>query len=168
MAGSKTPPSVRAVSDEEKVNTVSIVICYDGSASAQRSLKVAERVLGDERAVLLHVWSAPDRVSADAFGIKEDDKPSYEQLQTWARDRAHEILDEGKSLAEQIGITVTARGECSRSSVPETILEVADELDAELIVAGTHGATAVHDGLLGSVSNAILHKAHRPVLVVPA
>jgi nucleotide-binding universal stress UspA family protein len=147
---------------------VSIVICYDGSASSKRSLEVAERVLGDEPAVLLHVWSAPDRVSPDAFSIRDDDRPTFEQLEGSARKRAQEILNEGRSLAEQIGIAVTARDACSRSSVPETILGVADELDAELIVAGTHGATAVQNGLLGSVSNALVHQAHRPVLVVPA
>lgn len=146
---------------------MSIVICYDGSASSKRSLEVAGRVLGDEPTVLLHVWNAPERVSPDAFSIRDDDKPSYEQLEELARERAQEILNEGKSLAEQTGIVATSRDECSHSSVPETILSVADELDAELIVAGTHGATAVQNGLLGSVSNALVHQARRPVLVVP-
>jgi nucleotide-binding universal stress UspA family protein len=145
-----------------------IVICYDGSASSKRSLEVAGRVLGDTPAVLLHVWTAPERVSADAFSIRDDDKPSFEQLDGLARERAHEILDEGKSLAEQSGIAVMPRDECNRNSVAETILGVADELDAELIVTGTHGATAVQSGLLGSVSNALVHQAKRPVLVVPA
>jgi nucleotide-binding universal stress UspA family protein len=146
---------------------MSIVICYDGSDSAKRSLAVAQRVLGDKPAVLLHIWNSPDRVSADAFGIREDDKPSYEELEASALSRAHEILDEGKSLADRLGIAVTPRDERNRTSVSETILEVADELNAELIVAGTHGTTAVQTGLLGSVSNTLVHKARRPVLVVP-
>ena len=146
---------------------MSIVICYDGSASAKRSLAVAERVLGDEPAVLLHVWSPPDRVAADAFAIRDDDNPTYDQLEASARERAHEVLDEGKSLAEQLGIAVTPRDERSHSSVSDTILEIADELDADLIVAGTRGTTAVAEQVLGSVSNTLVHHARRPVLVVP-
>ena len=146
---------------------MSIVICYDGSASSKRSLEVAGRVLGDEPAVLLHVWNEPESVSADAFSIRDDDKPSFEELEGLARERAHEILNEGRSLAERVGIAVTPRDESSHNSVAETILGVADELDAELIVAGTHGAAAVQSGLLGSVSNALVHQTHRPVLVVP-
>jgi nucleotide-binding universal stress UspA family protein len=52
--------------------------------------------------------------------------------------------------------------------VPDTILEIADELDADLIVAGTRGTTAVAEQVLGSVSNTLVHHARRPVLVVPA
>ena len=47
-------------------------------------------------------------------------------------------------------------------------LSVADEINAALIVTGTHGSTAVQSGLLGSVSNALVHSSQRPVLVVPA
>jgi nucleotide-binding universal stress UspA family protein len=144
-----------------------IGICYDGSASAKRSLAVAERVLGDEPAVLLHVWSPPDRVAADAFAIRDDDNPTYEQLEASARERAHEVLDEGKSLAEQLGIAVTPRDDRSHSSVSDMILEIADELDADLIVAGTRGTTAIAEQVLGSVSNTLVHHARRPVLVVP-
>ena len=146
---------------------MSIVICYDGSASAKRSLAVAERVLGHEPAVLLHVWSPPDRMAADAFAIRDDDTPTYDQLEASARERAHEVLGEGKSLAEELGFAVTPRDERSPSSVSDTILEIADELDADLIVAGTRGTTAVADQLLGSVSNTLVHHARRPVLVVP-
>ena len=45
--------------------------------------------------------------------------------------------------------------------------DVADELTAEMIVCGTHGRSALQSDLLGSVSNALVHHAPRPVLVVP-
>ncbi len=57
--------------------------------------------------------------------------------------------------------------ERSDGAVWRTILDVASDVDAELIVIGTRGATAVQSGLLGSVSNAIVHHSDRPVLVVP-
>jgi nucleotide-binding universal stress UspA family protein len=145
-----------------------ILICYDGSASAQHSLSVAASALDGAPAVLLHVWNPPERVLADAFGVAEDDSgPSFADLESLVQRRAAEVLADGEALAGRLGYPVTVRQEANRSSVWQTILDIADEVDASLIVTGTHGITAVQTGLLGSVSNALLHHARRPVLVVP-
>jgi nucleotide-binding universal stress UspA family protein len=147
---------------------MSILICYDGSPSSKQALGVAGRALNDNRATLLHVFNPPDRVIADAFSLKEGPGgPSEKQLEVLVRQRALEVLAEGQELAERLGIPVSARPEANRSSVWRTILDVADELDADLIVTGTHGSTAVEPGLLGSVSGTLVHNSHRPVLVVP-
>src|SRR5262249_45458711 len=52
-------------------------------------------------------------------------------------------------------------------STVEVILEVADRIDAETIVAGTHGHGRLHDVLLGSVSHTLMKRTDRPVLLVP-
>lgn len=48
------------------------------------------------------------------------------------------------------------------------ILERADAIDADLIVTGSHGRTGLTRVLLGSVVESLLHRSHRPVLVVPS
>ncbi|MDX1530736.1 MAG: universal stress protein [Rhodothermales bacterium] len=53
------------------------------------------------------------------------------------------------------------------ASVAETILHVAEEGDADLIVMGTHGRTGLHHAMLGSVAEKVLRLAPCPVLVVP-
>ncbi|HEY5187790.1 MAG TPA: universal stress protein [Solirubrobacteraceae bacterium] len=147
---------------------MSILICYDGSPSSKQALGVAHRALNGAGATLLYVFNPPDRVIADAFSLKEGpDGPSQGQLQALVRDRALEVLGEGQELAQRLGVSVTTRPEANHSSVWRTILDVAEELDADLIVTGTHGSTAVEPGLLGSVSGALAHHSHRPVLVVP-
>jgi nucleotide-binding universal stress UspA family protein len=50
----------------------------------------------------------------------------------------------------------------------ETILQQAKELGADLIVAGSHGHSALRDLLLGSVSEGLVRKAECPVLIVPS
>ena len=147
---------------------MSVLLCYDGSPSARRSLNVAAVTLGDEPVVLLHVFNPPERILPDAFGLKDADNPSDERLRGLVADRANQVIAEGQGLAEEVGITVTPRLEPSHSTVWKTILDVADDVDAELIVAGTHGRTAVETGLLGSVSNALVHNSPRPVLIVPS
>jgi universal stress protein A len=46
------------------------------------------------------------------------------------------------------------------------ILSVADEVNADLIVMGTHGRSGVSRVLLGSIAERVLHEANCPVLLV--
>jgi nucleotide-binding universal stress UspA family protein len=47
------------------------------------------------------------------------------------------------------------------------ILMVADKLDADVIVMGTHGKGAITHAFLGSVAEKVLRKTKRPVFVIP-
>jgi len=47
------------------------------------------------------------------------------------------------------------------------ILEVADRLDADMIVLGSHSKGKLHYAFLGSVAEKILRKSHRAVTIVP-
>ena len=51
--------------------------------------------------------------------------------------------------------------------VAEEILNQADELNADLIVMGTHGHGAMYNLLVGSVTKGVLKHSTRPVLLVP-
>jgi nucleotide-binding universal stress UspA family protein len=50
----------------------------------------------------------------------------------------------------------------------EAIVHKANDLDADVIVLGSHGRRALMRALLGSVSEGVLRSAGRPVLIVPA
>ena len=143
------------------------LICYDGSPSARHALTAARRILGSEPAVLLHVWSAPLEVLADSFSTRGGGPPTA-ALEADALERAGAVTAEGMRLAEEAGLRVEVREARSTREIWQTILEVADELDAGLLVVGTHGATAAQDALLGSVSHGLLSHSERPVLVIPA
>ncbi|MCP3904871.1 MAG: universal stress protein [Planctomycetes bacterium] len=75
-----------------------------------------------------------------------------------------------QALAEQLGkqgpeveaLMVECHG------TVEKIIEEADRLHADLIVAGSHGHGRIYDMLVGSISEGILRKARVPVLIVPA
>jgi nucleotide-binding universal stress UspA family protein len=47
-----------------------------------------------------------------------------------------------------------------------TILDVAEERDAALVVLGSRGLSGVKSALLGTVSTPVLHHCSRPVLIV--
>jgi nucleotide-binding universal stress UspA family protein len=52
-------------------------------------------------------------------------------------------------------------------AVAEEILDQADELNADLIVMGTHGHGAMYNLLVGSATKGVLKHSTRPVLLVP-
>lgn len=53
-------------------------------------------------------------------------------------------------------------------AVAEEILNQADELNADVIVMGTHGHGAMYNLLIGSATKGVLKHSTRPVLLVPA
>jgi nucleotide-binding universal stress UspA family protein len=50
----------------------------------------------------------------------------------------------------------------------ETILKVAEEWEADLIVLGTHGRTGLSHLLMGSVAEKVIRHSTKPLFIVPA
>jgi nucleotide-binding universal stress UspA family protein len=148
---------------------MTVVLCYDGSASAKRAIDVVAHVMRDQDVALVHVYNPPVPYLADSFSDPgRETGPSMTQLEHDSRGFAEERLREGEEAARAAGLNVSPQLEASEASVGRALLDVADRLDATAIVLGTHGRTAVEDALLGSVSSEVLHHATRPVLVIPA
>jgi nucleotide-binding universal stress UspA family protein len=73
-------------------------------------------------------------------------------------------IDEAVAQAAEAG--VAAEAEILEGDPALRIVELAKLRRASLIVVGSGGRGMVAETLLGSVSNAIVHEADRPVLVV--
>jgi len=146
-----------------------VLLCYDASPTAKRAIPAAHALLGNKQATVLHVWQPPNEfLEPDWFGgVSTAVGPPIAQLEALALDRAERVTHEGAELARAAGFTTESRTEPSLGRVWRTILELARELDAEVIVVGERGLSTVQSVLLGSVSNAVVHHAHRPVLVIP-
>jgi nucleotide-binding universal stress UspA family protein len=56
---------------------------------------------------------------------------------------------------------------CNAGHAARTIAKIAEEVDADLIVVGTHGYGRVAGLLLGSVTQGLLHAGVCPVLAIP-
>ena len=144
-----------------------ILVCYDGSPSAKHALTVAQAALAPGPATLLHVWNPPFP-AADSFGLADAPSgQSLDELEQFTLERAQLILRQGQELAREMEFVIEPRLARSGPSLWKTILDTAADLNADLIVVGTRGTTAVQSALLGSVSNAVVHHSDRPVLVVP-
>jgi nucleotide-binding universal stress UspA family protein len=70
-----------------------------------------------------------------------------------------------KSLVTSPDVTVSGQVVVDKR-VDDGILQAADEVKADIIVVGTRGLSALKGAIMGSVSHALIEKAHCPVLVV--
>ena len=146
-----------------------ILLSYDGSESSTHAVATAHELLGDVAATVLHVWDPPvSYLPPDPFtGMAPWNPGQMAELESVILERSNSVLEEGVTLARRAGLA--AEGRLERTSAPpwRAILDVAEELDVQLIVVGARGLSAVESVVLGGVSNAVVHHAKRPVLVVP-
>jgi len=75
----------------------------------------------------------------------------------------------GRQIEElhSVGIDATLLIRTGNKAVATLIADAADEVDADLIVVATHGASGFTAALMGSVARALCHAARTPVLVIP-
>ncbi len=145
-----------------------ILIAYDGSDDAKAAITTAAQLFPGEPATVVHAWQHFIDVMARA-GSTAALVVDYDAMDTATEKTAGERAREGAELAAQAGLGET-RGVtvAVATSLTDAILAEAEAVDARVIVMGSRGLGAVKAFLLGSVSNALLHHADRPVLVVPS
>jgi nucleotide-binding universal stress UspA family protein len=83
-----------------------------------------------------------------------EDEDQKSKLTQWQKEIAQEGIK--VSLHEPTG------------AVAEEILNQADALNADMIVMGTHGHSAMYNLLVGSATKGVLKHSTRPVLLVPS
>jgi len=83
-----------------------------------------------------------------------------------AEERALEVADHGRALAEKAGLEASTTV-LAGSSPWRELDRAARELDADLIVCGSGGQGALSRTLLGSTSSSLLDHAALAALVVP-
>jgi nucleotide-binding universal stress UspA family protein len=138
-----------------------IVFCFDGSPESRRAIETAARLLEDREAVVVDV--------AEALVVGEDAAltPGVDVAALAGLNRAAttERAAAGVALAQELGFHAVGRV-ISAAPTWEGIRDVADEVDAAVIVAGSRHRTGLRRLLEGSVSDALAQHATRPILLI--
>lgn len=130
-----------------------IVVGVDRSKESDDALDWARSLAVEgDRLLAVHAWNLPVVTSDDALMV--GDPAEVERLSAAG---LAELLDEiGDDRLEP----VNRRGHAGR-----TIVEAADEVDADMIVVGHRGNSRL-SLMLGSTANYVVHHTERPVVVV--
>ena len=136
-----------------------VLFAYDGSEYAKAAIEQAGQQLRTDRAARVltvvqplqsipyaHLAVIPDGV-ADAMD-----------------EGARETAAEGAELARAAGFDAEPLVDTG-SPIWERIVQVAGELDAAVVVLGSHGRSGLSYAAMGSVATAVAHHLKRPVMI---
>jgi nucleotide-binding universal stress UspA family protein len=139
-----------------------ILICYDGTEGAHRAIESAAALLGPRRAVVVDL--GPPLRAAESYAVMSPVTPgaAFEELNEEDALRRAKV---GAERARRAGFEAEARGGIAAPTW-EGIVDVADEIDAAVIVMGSRGLKGVRE-VFESISLQVAEHAGRPVLLVP-
>ena len=98
-----------------------------------------------------------------AYGFSPNDFPAMRELQKESVSRAEIMLSK---MVDETGLE-GVQSRVIQGQPLHSLLEYAKEVDAEMLVLGSHGHGFMSSLILGSVAEGCVRKAELPALIVP-
>jgi nucleotide-binding universal stress UspA family protein len=140
-----------------------IVVGTDGSETAAEAVRQAIE-LAKLTEAKLELVSAFEPVPAARLREEGQEVPGDVAYAVGPREDVNTILDGASGDAKQAGVEVATHPR--EGEAADAILDVAEQVGADLIVVGNKGMTGARRFLLGSVPNKISHHAPCGVFIV--
>jgi nucleotide-binding universal stress UspA family protein len=135
-----------------------IVVGTDGSPGAEAAIKKVIELVNGTGATVHLVCAYPGRSALERLGMTAKQDPVD------LRGVAYDVLARDEHRFDDTGLTIEKH---AREGDPaHTILDVAAEQDADLIVVGAQGNTGHRRFTLGSVASKLAHHAPTSLLLV--
>lgn len=149
-----------------------VLVPLDESHLAEKAIRYAESVINPSGGkitflTVIDVPATPYMFSPGPYSapIIEGGMDDYENLIRNLTDHAKEYLQKAAQMVQNPDIKTAVR---VQSGTPaEAILEVATELDVDIVVMSTHGRSGLSRWVFGSVTQKVLNAGLVPVLVIP-
>jgi len=143
-----------------------ILLPTDGSATAKKAVRYAVE-LAKQTGATMRLLSVIDRSFYTSRSVPAVATPMrlVEPIEDYLKQVAQACLDDAESLCKKRGVRSK---KVIRSGHPvEEIIKEAERSEADLVVMGSHGKSAIKAAVLGSVTFGVIHKNTKvPVLVV--
>jgi nucleotide-binding universal stress UspA family protein len=134
-----------------------ILHANDGSDHAQQALVLAVRI-ADQNDAKLHM------VCVEEIPAMPEYIEDIRETTAIAGRRFHKVIQNGRMLAQRSDVSIETH---LRVGHPvRAIVELAEELKADLLVIGATGHSALYERMIGSRADRIVQLARCPVLVV--
>ncbi len=140
-----------------------IVVGTDGSETAAEAVRQAVDLAKLSNATL-NIVSAYQPVPARRVRGEQSDAPADVQHEFGPREDVNVVLEAAAAEARKEGIEIQTHP--VEADPADAILNVAEKVDADLIVVGNKGMTGARRYLLGSVPNNVSHHAPCSVIIV--
>lgn len=141
----------------------SIVVGTDGSETAREAVGQATQLAKSIDATV-HLVSAYEPVPQQRLRDEAKQAPGDLQWMVNQREDVDATLEEAADSIRATGVNVETY---ARQGDPaDSILDVAEEIKADLIIVGNKGMTGAKRFLLGSVPNKVSHHAPCSVLII--
>jgi nucleotide-binding universal stress UspA family protein len=151
-----------------------VLIAYDGSEVSRAAVRHAAELFPGRLAVVATVWepgmaAVPVGLS-DAIGAGGPlpDPETVEAVDHLQSEHAATVAGDGAELARSLGLAAEPQAVPDEVDVVDTLIGIAQERGAAVVVIGSHGISGLRSRLLGSVSRKLLEHCDRPVLVIRA
>jgi len=139
-----------------------ILVPLDGSKVAEGVLPHARALAYSEGAELILLSVGANPAMDFAFSDPGLAQTAIEEQEEKSKKYIDSIEADLKSAGFQTSTLLRV------GSVAETILEVAEELQVDVIAMSTHGRTGPARWLLGSIAERVVHSSKVPVLLIRA
>jgi nucleotide-binding universal stress UspA family protein len=143
------------MTDREKPYVILVAVQFD--ETGDRALQEAIRIAEAHKSVDLHLVHVVRDSSAAAAAASEMLSLNVRMAQT--PEQLKQVL---------VHTPVQRTAHIRAGAAVQSILQTAADLDADLIVLGTHKRTGIEKLVLGSVAEHLLKEAHCPILVAVA
>lgn len=144
-----------------------LIVCNDGSGDAKHAIERAGAVFHGWDALVLTVWEPTIGLGSFAWSGETAGMVDFVELDRAAGEDGCRIAEKGVRIAREAGLEAKPIAVKAAGPVWRTIIETADRHQAAMVVMGSRGLTGLRSVLVGSVSSAVVHHAHRPTLVIP-
>jgi nucleotide-binding universal stress UspA family protein len=148
-----------------------VLIAYDGSEVARAAVRQAAELFAGRPALVATVWEPGLAVVAmgrpDALGMSTvPDPATVETIDRLQREHASTVAADGAELARSLGLAAAPQAVPDGVDVADTLIDIARQRGAAVVVVGSHGISGLRSRLLGSVSRKLIEHCDRPVLVI--
>lgn len=149
-----------------------VLVGYDGSELSKAAVRHAAGLFPSRPIVLATVWEPwltsvpvgpPDALGAQMMPPDPETTQAVDRSQ---REHAARVAGDGAELARSLGLTAEPHAVPDEVDVADTLIDLARERSAAVLVVGSHGMSGLRSRLLGGVSRKLVEHCDRPVLII--
>src|SRR3712207_2702092 len=140
-----------------------MLLATDGSEEAELATKSVVKLANSTGSELhvVYVEPLPDFMKKDDAGTPGYDLELYEKIEEEGRETLRKLTWRVKVAGGS-----RTRSHLRMGAVAEEIVDLAEELEVDLIIVGSRGLRGIRRAIVGSVSESVFRHARCPVMVV--